>query len=477
MNALAACNAGTITTHTFHGARVNGFGGAANGPDFTETACISGGGGELALVANTLFALHYSAELGSVAGIANALGNAGVQGPAGAPYPLVNYPTTHPFLQWVAGDCTLATETAGGTGTCGNGTVAYALEASNPGPCPPLVNQAVAGTNVMCQAEASIVIHAPDIAVADLEPIKFVNDIDWPTKMLTDLAIPQPAFKAFGNPPTSDDISLNLGGGTVNGEVFVVGVANVPGGNPANLSSSSISSIFQGNYKKWQNLPEVGLAKDPGAGTLITICRRDNGSGTQVTTNATFTGGPECGLPGVPFLPGNATAFPNPGKVIVNTTTADVVSCLQAAGQSAIGAFGLQGNDPPAAGIAIPNIDGVEPNAHNAAAGYYKFYSETWAQNLSGIAAANTMIADAKTNAGLVLNPGVEATGPPNANLNFHSAAPIGFFSLPIAGNGIANTVENATGAPGFAAIVPNAVFTDSGEECALKTPNNVNNP
>jgi hypothetical protein len=321
----------------------------------------------------------------------------------------------------------------------------------------------------MCQAEASIVIHAPDIALADLEPSKFENLIDWPVQLLTDLTIPQPAFKGFGNPPSAANIGA-LAGGTINGEVFTIGVENVPGGNPANLSSASISSIFQGNYTLWQDLPEVGKAKDPGAGTAITICRRDNGSGTQVTSNATFTGGPECGLAGVPFVPGTTTTIPTPGGVIVNTTTADVLSCLAGAGQAAIGIFGLQGNDPPPAGVTIVNIDGVQPNAHNAAAGYYKYYSETWGENLSGLAAATTMLADAKKNAGLVLFPGNEAVAI-NAQLNFTSAAPIGFFTLPIAGNGIANTAENVTATP----AVPNAAFTDSGDECAIKVPNNVN--
>jgi hypothetical protein len=439
------------------GAGVNNFG----SPDFTETACSSAGGGVLKMTAGDILAIHYSAELGSVMGVATALGHFAQTSPAGGLYPGVAYPANHLFLQWNAGDCTGASEdAAGGANTCGNGTVVYGLEASTVAQCA----NGAQGTDAMCAVTPSLVNHAPDIALADLEPSKFENAIDWPAQIVTNGLAANPAFKALGNAPSAANIAAITGGSTLNGQVFIIGLGAVPG-NPANLSSASISSIFQGNYTQWGAVPEVGAA---GAGTKITICRRDNGSGTQVTSNATFTGGPECGLPGKKFKEAT-TATPAAGATVLNTATSKITACLTAVGGS-IGIMGLQGN-LGVAGVSYPTIDGVQANAHNSALGTYKYISETWGVNLSGSAAAAQMLADAKSTTGLALFPGKE-TAALNASGTFTSAAPTGYYTLPIPGNGVANTAANVTASP----AVPNAAFTNAGDECALKIQNNINN-
>ncbi|HVN44298.1 MAG TPA: substrate-binding domain-containing protein [Steroidobacteraceae bacterium] len=458
IQALANCSAAPNIVK-WKGGSVNNFG----SPDFTETACTSNGGGELKMTSGDILAIHYSAELGSVMGVATALGHFGQHAPAGGLYPGVAYPANHLFLQWNAGDCTGTTETdAGGANTCGNGTIVYGLEASTVAQCP----NGAQGTDAMCAVTPSIVSHAPDIALADLEPSKFENAIDWPAQIVADGLAANPAFKALGNAPSAANIAAITGGSTLNGQVFMIGLGSVPG-NPQNLSSASISSIFQGNYTSWKAVPEVGAAD--AAGTPITICRRDNGSGTQVTSNATFTGGPECGLPGKKFKEAT-TATPTAGKVVLNTATSKIDTCLTSIAGS-IGILGLQGN-LNFAGVVNPTIDGVEANAHNAALGTYKYISETWGVNLSGLGAATTMLADAKTKAGLELYPGKE-TAALNASGTYHSAAPTGYYTLPIPGNGTSNTAANVTASP----AVPNAAFTNGGDECALKIQNNVNTP
>lgn len=459
INNLANCNAAPNKIK-WSGLGVNGF----PSPDFTETACVSAGGGLLKMAVNDVLAIHYSAELGSVMGIATALGHFGQTGPAGGTYPNQPYPVNHLFLQWNAGDCSSAAETTAGSSTCGNGTIVYGLEASTAGQCA----NGAQGTDAMCAVTPSLVSRAPDIALADLEPTKFENAIDWPVQIVQNgLGINAPAFKALGNAPTAGNIGAINGGGTLNGQVFMIALGGVPS-NPQNLSSSSIASIFQGGYTSWSALPEIGKAGDP-AGTKITICRRDNGSGTQVTSNATFTGGPECGLPGVKFLEANAVGIPNVGKVILRLATSDIQTCVTAQAGS-IGIEGLQGNTG-IAGIVNPTIDGAQANAHNSAAGIYKYYSETWGINLSGLAAATTMLSEAKSNTALGTFPGKETAT--FANGTWTSAAPTGFFSLPIVGNAVANTAENVTLSPG----VPNAAFTNNGDQCAVKTPKNVNSP
>ena len=288
------------------------------------------------------------------------------------------------------------------------------------------------------QDTATACLSAPtgiDIGVSDWEPILWASTDNWP---VGDGLVNAPdgtgpsnvisvlSAGAAGFPTLAQLQAVETSWGEVNGEVFTVAVNNTaaPGNTITNLSTQTLRAIFTGQLKTWAQVPEVG------SGGSIVVCRRDHGSGTQVTSSLYFTQ-TECGgNNGVDFT-GTASGGPsrfvstadsaqgantlnldqtiaafsgvsyqvNP---IENFSSNDVKSCLAAYPGVSIGILSLAANS---GGYNIINIDNVQANAHNAAQGAYRYASETWVFNNTAAnqptntvaqAIATSLIADAK---------------------------------------------------------------------------------
>ncbi len=138
--------------------------------------CAAGAGNSFNAAVGTTVTFHYSAELGSVWGVANMLGLSGVAG----------YPSTHIFLQ--AGGCSTGAYTASNAffaASCNpTGATKYALYT-------PGLGTGVSGTDTVpsftgttvapAAGALPFVVATPDVAVADLEPSKFTFADNWAT--------------------------------------------------------------------------------------------------------------------------------------------------------------------------------------------------------------------------------------------------------------------------------------------------------
>ncbi len=263
------------------------------------------------------------------------------------------------------------------------------------------------------QDTASACLSAPtgiDIAVSDMEPIFWALPDNWPASdglqnspdgtgfnhIIDVLAIP-----GQGQPTLAQLQALEATWQEINGEVFSVIVNNTaaPGNGITNLSTQSLRAIFTGQFTTWAQVPEVG------AGGSIVVCRRDHGSGSQVSASWYFTQ-TECGGNNGYSYSGGATGAPprfvstpqslagaNEGALdqtiaafdglgfqvnpIENFSSNDVKSCLAAYPGVAIGLVSLS----PGAGYNTISIDNIPANAHNAALGLYKDAVQTWGIN------------------------------------------------------------------------------------------------
>jgi PBP superfamily domain len=293
---------------------------------------------------------------------------------------------------------------------------------------------------------------AIDIAVSDAEPIFWALPDNWPVSdgvtsngpngTGTNNVIDILSIPGQGQPTLAQLQALEATWVEVNGEVFSVVVNNTaaPTNTITNLSTQSLRSIFTGKYTNWSQVPEVG------SGGAIVVCRRDHGSGTQVTSSLYFTQ-TECGGNNGANFQGNAAGAPprfvsNPQSAagsnegvlsqsiaafeslpfvnnpIENFSTNDITACLNAYPGVSIGIRALS----PSSGYTTLNVDNVQANAHNAASGAYRYAITTWAFNNSatsqpGSAGAQAisaaLISDAQrgTRLALPLEPGTLSGG------------------------------------------------------------------
>ncbi len=249
-----------------------------------------------------------------------------------------------------------------------------------------------------------------DIAVSDWEPILWASTDNWPVgdglaagpngtgtnHVINILSIP-----GQGQPTLAQLQALQSTWVELNGEVFTAVVDNTaaPGNTITNLSTQSLRGIFTGQFTTWAQVPEVG------SGGNIVVCRRDHGSGSQVTASVyftqtecggnngvDFTGQPSGGAPRFVSGPDSAqgshpvnlsqsiAAFDGLSFVtnpIENFSSNDIKSCLAAYPGVSIGFLSLS----PGAAYNTLSIDNVQANAHNAALGAYRFVSQTWGFN------------------------------------------------------------------------------------------------
>jgi len=261
-----------------------------------------------------------------------------------------------------------------------------------------------------------------DFGVSDLDPVFWANTDNWP---VTDGLVYPPAANGTGCNNVINILQVGTcvptlaalqtleqaGYNAINGEEFTFITDATPSGTSlgpsaaiTGLSIESLRSIFTGSYKTWSQVPEaLGLA---GNSADIVVCRRDHGSGSQVTlskfltltecggNNGTGSAGTGTGTPprivsqASSLQPAHTGSLANltagvgfvdqigPMDPIENFSTNDVVACVAANPGVSIGWVAIQ-NASTAFHTLL--IDGIVPNVHNAAFGIYPAIAEDYA--------------------------------------------------------------------------------------------------
>lgn len=296
-----------------------------------------------------------------------------------------------------------------------------------------------------------------DVVVLDMELKNWAFSQNWQSNT------------AFGlTAPTSAELAAVTTAATVvNGQIFSV-IANnsSPIAAKGNISKESLKAIATGVYDKWGDVPEVG----GGDTTQIKFCRRDAGSGTQVAASVFLTGF-ECGRSSTTFVTAASPGALGAGNVTEETSTGNVRTCVQ----GTTGAIGITSLST-SANYATLNIDGVEPNAHNAANGFYTFAFEDIVYNSSATsgastaaqAVATTFIGNARKVAGLSSQ--IESTATKGANGQYTATTKKAYYALPILG---VNTKNVANAASTTAAVV--ALGYRGGDNCKTFFNSNTN--
>ena len=131
------------------------------------------------------------------------------------------------------------------------------------------------------------------------------------------------------------------------------------GSGTGSLSMASISGILSGNLTNWNKVPKAdGSGYITSTSTLITVCRRDVGSGTQVVASVVFNDA-TC----------NASGRAWKASSPINNSSTAMKTCLNG-GNNAIGILGGFSNATNAKAV---YINGVQPTLAKAATGDYPF--------------------------------------------------------------------------------------------------------
>jgi hypothetical protein len=383
----AICNNPTAGTATY-----NRFLSSAN--DFRAYTCnlapgvLSPGGGEAA-------AIYYRGEGGSVVGLAPLLSGTRFNG-AAIPTP----------KRLALSGCPAGAPAAGATVTCTIGAYSLASEA--------------AGTAVTGLENAT-----SQVGFADVEPSLFFGE-NYPTASAT-TGIPflQPALSA------GERNTLNGNAEVLVGQSFalVVNTSNAELAALPSLSKTTVSSILRGEYADWSSVPNGSGGTVTTTSLPIKLCRREQGSGTQVAASIFFNSYPTTLTP---FASGDvqgALAVDlGGGGVVENASTGAMRTCIStptaASGGGAAGGIGYYSTEADAAGRHAIQIDNqgtsIAETANNTgvavATGQYDFWYEEVvikSATLGGAALtlANKLIPVTRT----------QATGPTSPNITFLS--------------------------------------------------------
>jgi hypothetical protein len=425
----------------------------AGQPDYSEAVCTVGSVAAQQFpgtATGDVINLHYAAELGSTWGIWNAY-----HGPASTR----GYLHNATVALCPANKCSI-----GGSNQFDHVTDAVLTPSTN-------------------DPNSFFVQHTADIMVADVEPnmfspltaqvaagFSFQADDNWPTSNSNAGLIPTKLTPA----PTAANITNAVAHmQKLNGEVFRIIGHNIPGlpdsVSTNTLSTTSLRSILDGAVSTWNQVPEVG--SNDATGTPIGVCRRDHGSGSEIAASLAFNS-QECGAP--PGLPNAIPGTVQDSQFYENPSTSDINACVATPtaipysltlGTAAIGLVVLGSNG---ASTVTFYIDGIQPNAHNAANGLYKDVTETWAgltNNQAGEAGtiASKLLADAADHTKLNAN---AALGDPGAMTNgqWITAAGAGFPEFAI--YDVAPNSKPANAGVNAGAASPTSVWTKSGNSC-----------
>jgi hypothetical protein len=421
--AASVCGANPLTTYTVATTSVT-----TGAPDNEAYRCLAAPPSAITGVANgDQVTMHYSAELGSIYGI--------------SPF-ITGRPTTRLFVNPDSLDCSAP---SGNASTC-------------------TISDYVTDTETFTSTNGTALVSvAPDVGVTDVEPKHWASAANWPGYTNVGAAA-----------PTTAEITTAGTYKVMNGQLFSVIVNNAsPIASLGTISSASMKALLTGVYDVWGDVPEVG----GGNTTPIKLCRRDQGSGTQVSASIFFTG-VECGRGSTGIVtqaaPGSIT-----GGVVENASTGKVRSCVQGdAGGIGITSVGTSTN------YVTLRLDGVQANAHNAAAGIYPFAFENFlldksastqpsVPGVAGIVAKLVANAKKATTLPAVEGGSLLATNGVNGVAGtWYVAAPKSNFAIPATGFGNTKNVANWAVTSGAAVT---ALASRGGDNCKLLINSNSN--
>ena len=362
--------------------------------DFRAYTCklvanVVGAGGENAVI-------YYRGEGGSVVALAPLLTGTRFNGAA------IPQPKRLSLASCPVGDPDQATAQT----VCAGGP--YNLATENPGVAVPGLENAIT-----------------QLGFADIEPTQFVGE-NYPSAS----AIPflQPALNA------AERNTLNSNAEVLVGQSFgvFVNTANAQLNALPSLSKTTIANIFQGVYADWSSVPAGNGSTVTTTSLPIKLCRREQGSGTQVAASIFFT---QPAAFASEVSPGALDPDLGGGGVIENTSTGNVRTCLSnafAKNSTTVpaGAIGVISAEADVAGRHMIQIDGqgspvfsspgVPETANNVgpdtAAGQYAFWFEEVAIKNPGLSGPAALLANK-----LIPVTKVQATGPATPNITFLS--------------------------------------------------------
>jgi hypothetical protein len=417
----SVCGGNSMTTYSVTGAAAN--------PDNQAYRCTADGALTLPanVNANDIVTLHYSAELGSVSGI--------------SPF-LPGHNATRLFVNPDSADCSVV----GTVGTC------------------TITSYSAANETFASASGDALVQKVPDAGATDVDPVKFAGNDNW-----LDVTGASPAFPYWGPLPTIAQLQAfqsSANQKVMNGQVFMVIVnPSNPIAAKGNISKASATAIFAGQYQTWGQVPEVG----GGNTTPIKVCRREHGSGTQVSASIFFTG-TECGVTGASrFVSQNVNnglgAKGGPaGGVQEDNTTGKLNTCVLGTN----GAIGFRSIGSTTA--TILTLDGVEANAHNAAAGMYPYAFETWTYDNTATSGAspgavglyNTLVTNARRAAKIPAENGSQIAAGSKGAGQWTTTAPKVAYALAATGFGNTKNITNWV----TTSVGPTAFGFRSGDAC-----------
>ena len=206
-------------------------------------------------------------------------------------------------------------------------------------------------TDVVTGATAAVVDANSDLGLSDLEASQFQGS-NYPDSTIA--AKLQPALSK------AERTSLNATASPLVLQSFAFYVRNTASATGAaaelnaltTLSRESIAAIYAGAWTDWNQVP-----KNDGSNTTVTssslpivACRREAGSGTQVSASI-FLHGTNCGGADLFVTTSNPGAL---GSVITNTSTGNMRTCIT--GQA--GAIGFISAEAGRTGLQMIRIDG-----------------------------------------------------------------------------------------------------------------------
>ncbi|HVY23175.1 MAG TPA: hypothetical protein VG962_07470 [Steroidobacteraceae bacterium] len=208
------------------------------------------------------------------------------------------------------------------------------------------------------------------LGISDVEPAQFIGG-NWPSGTL------------LGVQPTPAQLANITNIQSAIAQVFAIYVnKSVTGGSSTTVSISkqSLTSIFNGFYTDWSQVPKADGSGFFSAGA-INVCNRDVGSGTRAGAGIYFEG------VGCSTAPYQLISTPT-----INASTGAEISCIGGTAGS-VGYANIQ-NLPVSAGgtSALPAntsivwIDGVEPSPLTAATGNYDYWFEATFNSGSALA-------------------------------------------------------------------------------------------
>ena len=208
--------------------------------------------------------------------------------------------------------------------------------------------------------------HSVDIGISEPEPLIF-SGFNSPSGLVVDGA----------NPPLRDAASIQAWqAGVFAGEFNGIEQATVYASGHAfgvskglttatkpiqNLSLAQASSILSAQVDNWSQLG--------GPNVSVTLCRREDGSGTQAVFNAAVNGYPcllSPGVAGVLAIASSAETGPNGNLLVLHgATSQDVKNCLvqaEQAGRLGVGLLSLEDNEADAGkSWRLIGVDGSNP--------------------------------------------------------------------------------------------------------------------